>query len=812
MASIITSDDETSEDYSSYCSPVSSSYDSTHATHNSEYSENSYSASPNIVKSLINRERYGRNAKGPRAKTEPIFRHMHPNCGIPLTQLLTNFDSLSHVYMGFTLCGQYLLSFTVKEQPPPPNQSLLSAIMYLASYEYILHVWKFNPCEKLQYVSHHKIFNHIQGPCHLDRIMFMQFPNDMHKVVCYGYAETNTPDLFHISILTLPSPTGCMHCFDSLPSSGESDHRGWCAKHGFIVHYMFATSQPAPIFDPKISLSFPDHLVINTGYHIHILNISTTNPPMNDWLGGSASPSAPNPVSNDMFSDVSESTSDYFGANSVVDAILEDFSEYDLDSSEGNKPFHELNISCEPLNVTAKSYHNTLVKNIFDPRIKRLQNGIRDYVFSVPHASNQKPPEKNKVVDKNVAEKAYEFTEENEKYEKISLFRKKRLADKKYEFSEDNSENIVPLHILRRERRYLYRTQSRSIRSPEFNSLFLSPRSPGWRSPMQSPSSRSGQFSPSGACHIYCTSVRNSPYHSKSPISPRDLARKVNVYSPSLDGDCSDSESRLVLKASMNFPTYCHHNDNRFNQSGLLIVDPNLETGKWFKKVVRRYSNGDFENSSLLSGQSRDDCNNPIEVPLLVQSLTDQHLDIVPECKANHETDRQIIVSQRSMDCEQFVQRRAQALCFDANLQFMHCQDYDVRILCVCPLNGEILGQVVIKIAAINPSEPHPTLQKYWSYFLFTWNISTDDFEVVDSQKVKKLFTGELPFKLSMEGCFNSLCLHDKEPLNIPKLEPPKFHCNEAWVLTYDGALESKKFIRDSKNLFEIYLYEDDSV
>lgn len=381
-----------------------------------------------------------------------------------------------------------------------------------------------------------------------------------------------------------------------------------------MVHYMFSMTQPAPAFDPKISLSFPNHLVINTGHHIHILNVSTLDPSQcsSNSLSSlmrdddsKSNPSLSNNFFNDTFSEVSESASDHFGCNSVVDAILEDFSEYDLDSSEGNKPFHELNISCEPLNVTGKSYHNTLVQNIFDPRIKRLQNTSRDYVFSVPHTSTQKPPEKNKVVDKKVAEKAYEFIEENEKYEKISLFRKKRLADKKYEFSEDNTENIVPFHILRRERRYLYRSQSRSIRSPEFNSLLLSSRSPGWRSPMQSPSSRNGQFSPSGTRHIYCTSVRNSPYHSKSPISPKDAARKVNVYSPSLDSDCSDSDSRLVLKTPVNFATSNFNIDNRFNQSGLLIVDPKVETPKWIKKVVRRYSNGDFENSSLLSGQSR---------------------------------------------------------------------------------------------------------------------------------------------------------------------------------------------------------------
>lgn len=387
-------------------------------------------------------------------------------------------------------------------------------------------------------------------------------------------------------------------------------NQGWCIKHGFIVHYMLSMSQPTPVFDPSISLSYPNHLVINTGHHIHILNISTAEPPQMTLnlpnLGkddDKLSSHTPTHIFNDALSEVSETPSEYFGSNSAVDAILEDFSEYDLESNECNKPFHELNISCEPLNVTGKSYHNTLVQNIVDPRLKRFQTtSSKEYLFSVPQTStSQKSLEKTKI-DKKIAEKAYEFIEENEKYEKISSFRKKRLAEKKYEFSEDNSENIVPFNSLRRERRYLYRSQNRSIRSPDFNSLFLSPRSSGLRSPMQSPNSRNGQFSPSGARNLYCPSIRSSPHYSKSPISPKESARKFNVYSPSLDSDCSDSDSRLILKTSV----ISTSSDNRCDSnSGLLIVDPKMDAPKWIRKVVRRYSNGDFENSSLVSGQSR---------------------------------------------------------------------------------------------------------------------------------------------------------------------------------------------------------------
>ncbi|XP_030762754.1 uncharacterized protein LOC115887458 [Sitophilus oryzae] len=792
MASI-TSEDENSEDNLSDFTPISNYSiisDESNGPGNATCIENTIKP-PNLATNILNRELYGRFCRTSKSKTEKVFKNIHTKCRYSLSSLIKEYEALGHIYMGFTLCGQYFLSYTEKVFESTSSRDPYNMFFFIHPYEYELYIWRFVPGLKLQFVSRHKIFCHLKGDYVLDKIMFMQFPNDVHKVVCYGYDESHHPDLFHISVVTLPSPASCIHCHEQLFFNTKCLPQSWCTKHGFVIHYMFSMTHPAPTFHPKISLGYPDHLVVNTGHHIHILNISTLGPPQanvtltnfikEEDVKGNI-PITAN-FFNDTFSEVSESTSDHFGCSSVVDAILEDFSEYDLESSEGNKPFHELNISCEPLNVTGKSYHNTLVQNILDPRIKRLQNSSKEYVFSVPQTSmsqSQKQPEKTKI-DKKNAEKAYEFIEENEKYEKISLFRKKRLADKKYEFSEDNTENIVPFHILRRERRYLYRSQGRGIRSPDFNSLFLSPRSPGWRSPMQSPNSRCGQFSPSGARHIYCTSVRNSPHHSKSPISPKEAARKVNVYSPGLDSDCSDSDSRLVLKTPVNFTTSNFNADSRFNQNGLLIVDPKTETPKWIKKVVRRYSNGDFENSSLLSGQSRDDYNNPIEIPLLVQSLTDQQFDIV----SDNVTDRQIIVTQRSMDCEQFVQKRAQILCAEANLVFMYCEDYDIKIIYVCPLNGIILCQAVIKIGALKSMVQNSIVENYWARFLFTWNITTDAFDVIDPKTKDKLFLA-------------------KEQLTTPTAKFPRFAGNKVWVLSYDTSHTTKSYLRDSNNIFEI--------
>ncbi|XP_056633600.1 uncharacterized protein LOC130443138 [Diorhabda sublineata] len=731
----------------------------------------------NLVNNVLNRQLYGRFSKNPKAKTERIFNIIHQKCRYALSSLIKDPDSFNHIYMGFTMCGQYFISYTEKLCEE------LGPLHFVTSYEYELFLWRFVPGKKLQFISKHKIFKHLKGSDAVDKIMFMQFPRDLYKIVCYGLTATN-PDLVHITILTLPAPKNCKHCSRIFSPIDESVNQGWCTKHGFVVHYMISMSQPTPPFDPNISLAYPNHLVINTGHHIHILNVTTSEPPqltislLNLTKDDDKITNTPTHTFNDTLSEVSETPSEHFGTSSIVDAILEDFSEYDLESNECNKPFHELNISCEPLNVTGKSYHNTLVQNIVDPRVKRLQTNNKDYLFSIPQTSNtQKSTEKSKI-DKKIAEKAYEFIEENEKYEKISSFRKKRLAEKKYEFSEDNSENIVPFNSLRRERRYLYRSQNKCIRSPDFNSLFLSPKSSGLRSPMQSPKSRNGQFSPSGARNLYCPSLRNSPHHSKSPISPKESARKFYVYSPSLDSDCSDSDSRLIMRMSGNVST---SGDSKFSNTGLLIVDPKVETPKWIKKVVRRYSNGDFENGSLVSGQSRDDYNIPIEIPLLVQNLTEQHLDLVPDF-TEHLTEVQLIVTQRSFDCEQFVQRRAQKLCSDAQLDFMHCEDYDIKIIHICPINGHIICHAIIKIGAVkNPSEK---LEHFSANFLFTWSIESDAFDIIDHKEPTKLLPAD-------------------ELIDTPDYDIPR--CKEVLVMDYCYAA-SKTSLRDSNNYYEICL------
>lgn len=369
---------------------------------------------------------------------------------------------------------------------------------------------------------------------------------------------------------------------------------------------MFSITSPYPVCNPEIQLSYPDHIVVNTGHYLHIINVAHIIPQASfSFPLAMEKPEKTNFVSNnhsqsfsDSVSEISEAPSeiDFIsggtnGKTNIVEAIIQDFSEYDLEGSEGSKPFHELNISCEPLNVTGKSYFNT---NHNDSRFKMFSN--KDSC-----SSNSKLATEKSKIDKNIAEKAYEFTEDNEKCEKLSSFRKKRLADKKYEFSEDNSENIIPFQLLRQERRFLLRNQNRFIRSPDY---FVSPRAQGIRSP------RSPMLSPSSPRNIYCPSLRLSPGSCRSPISPRESTRKFNVYSPShIDSDWSDYDSKFVLRQINNVPTSKMDFENRsLCSAGLLIVDGKKieEKPRWIRKVVKRYCNLDFESASLISDvQSR---------------------------------------------------------------------------------------------------------------------------------------------------------------------------------------------------------------
>lgn len=83
-----------------------------------------------------------------------------------------------HIFMGFTVCGKYFVSYTEKIELSPGN--------FYTTNEYELYIWRFVPGQRLQFVSKHRIFKLLKTSEELHDIKFMQFPSDPYKLICYG--------------------------------------------------------------------------------------------------------------------------------------------------------------------------------------------------------------------------------------------------------------------------------------------------------------------------------------------------------------------------------------------------------------------------------------------------------------------------------------------------------------------------------------------------------------------------------------------------------------------------------------------------
>lgn len=143
----------------------------------------------------------------------------------------------------------------------------------------------------------------------------------------------------------------------------------------------------------------------------------------------------------------------------IVARIIADFAECETECAPTDKlfprpntsnNFNELVITCNSNNIPSGSKNSSRVR-LLNHRTNRIIsksiNSMKNSITKVDLQTTSSQLSANKNLDK--AAKAYEFSEDNEKCEKISIFRKRRLADKKYEFSEDNSENIIPFSKLR---------------------------------------------------------------------------------------------------------------------------------------------------------------------------------------------------------------------------------------------------------------------------------------------------------------------------------------------------------------------------
>jgi DDB1- and CUL4-associated factor 15 len=253
------------------------------------------------------------------------------------------------------------------------------------------------------------------------------------------------------------------------------------------------------------------------------------------------------------------------------------------------------------------------------------------------------------------AAKTYEFSEENEKCEKISLFRKRRLADKKYEFSEENTENIIPYSRIRNK---IPKRQQFHPRTSPHTSTFRSPCS----SPIPNRSSSSFMSPPGFRSPNYYT-YRSSPTrHFLYSPPPRHHSRLGNMSPAYGSEDIHKYFSDIMNRIK----------DGRGCESGgEYFHDEAIKSSKdapvFSKKIINYYVEEDDANSTITHDE--DDCISPgyhLSLPMEVHGACYSKMQIVSKSSLNrlkHLGVPRAIVTQNSFDIEHFSIHIANMLC-----------------------------------------------------------------------------------------------------------------------------------------------------
>ncbi|KAK7872737.1 hypothetical protein R5R35_011872 [Gryllus longicercus] len=406
------------------------------------------------------------------------------------------------------------------------------------------------------------------------------------------------------------------------------------------------------------------------------------------------------------------------------------------------------------------------------PRRKMLRSGNPVKFYSSPM-----PPSQPKVHSKMAAEaeKAYEFTDDipDTTGEKLSSYRKRRLADKKYEFIEEGEdlENIVPYRLHRRREPTRHRSPPLLI-SP--SPVILNHRRrhhevdsedghfTGQRVSSNMPyNSLSGEIHSSGN-HLETDKVVLRPLNQNTSgpilLSPRDRDT-VNADRTKTGNNKKPIQSDVVgVAEDLHHSTGVEAGVDNIEQSNMDPEnDPGSMPAQCTVQLKRHYIEVDDELISVITDIEDDDVNEGISyhcaLPLEVHGAGYVQLQMISNSKAEKLMAPCVMVLQRSFDVEQFCHKIAERLCEESGKKYWFCNDYDVEIVDVCPLSGDVLAlammriQATVKTKGLAKSQRHPVSsqqrRQYQGGCHFIWNLDTGDYSVVDTKPLAEVDSTE---------------------------------------------------------------------
>uniref|UniRef100_A0A3Q3ITU4 DDB1- and CUL4-associated factor 15 WD40 repeat-containing domain-containing protein n=1 Tax=Monopterus albus TaxID=43700 RepID=A0A3Q3ITU4_MONAL len=205
--------------------------------------------------------------------SQRLFRKLPPRVCVPLKNIVSEEFLRAHIFLGFTKCGRYVLSYT----------SDCGEDDDFSFYIYHLFWWEFNLHSRLRQVHHVRLFagEEIYSDLYLT---VCEWPNDHSKIVIFGFTRSSSSVLMnlmmsdennrdiYITVASMPPPKPCSYCCP-VPSA-TTIRTGECLEHGYMLNSRYQVVYPFPTFQPAFQLKKDQVIFLNTSYSLVACAIS----------------------------------------------------------------------------------------------------------------------------------------------------------------------------------------------------------------------------------------------------------------------------------------------------------------------------------------------------------------------------------------------------------------------------------------------------------------------------------------------------------------------------------------------------------
>ncbi|EDV93113.1 uncharacterized protein LOC6564021 [Drosophila grimshawi] len=846
----------------------------------------------NLMQMLYDRERTGffsgRSQAGQKQKLP--YDRVPNRLKLYLKDVLASNAMEGHIFMGLTACGQYMISHRVECN----DNTSLNHYSFNVGYKYTLYFWLFQPHKKLRYFFSRRLFDdHVVD--NLKSVTMTQWKNADKQILVVHGAATEEGEECYITYVKVPK-LGCLECKKLCDDGPYSFYNAHCINCHLTVHTKYSSTETDPRFEPTINLLCPERILIISNGFMHMLRIdgdtpavsSSSLPQQNYNLHGTQHsqtlllPRTPLASEEDRCS-VPFTGSEADSEHSVVARIIADFSDIETEHTQRTNNAINNNINEFQQRSNTESHSVCNEKIIFSSNCSNgmaassmtlsettlpvvMQNAVGPNDSSQARKRNQRIVTKsyrngittidmqNTSTSSSMTDKsnAYEFSEDNEKCEKISIFRKRRLADKKYEFSEDNSENIIPFTKIRSAGRTTFSpsaassTAQRSLHrfSPTahffHNSPCASPSSsphPAHPAPPAQTPPHIGFRSPPSSSNLMRSPSRNANaatvaaqiYNQKSPPLSQATQQMLSYKPVGPLGALSPLQVSMAKRfdiggsmspnAGLSFLSPRRDEQRIVEmpvQGGLMPEKPVCT-----KKLRRRYVDEDDATSVITSEE--DDCISPgyhTSLPMEVHGSCYSEMQMISQASYQRLRCSSIIITQHSFDLETFTYYVISMICQKHQKMYNVFHDWAYEVINVCPLSQTISGLLMAQFSARDQMPTSPTncmyctgrmgcnfhKGQYECRILFTWNMESGQWQVLDYGELKEIHELFSPLKRLGKSrlTFAQVAKQMAREMSASLNRLPDYTCNLR-VLTAD-IKKSKTSICDLDNMVEFFL------